>query len=76
MEDGMLAPDSSRLHRINLNGISCRCQRLKILGAFASDNTLTRVVVDEWKLDIARLDGESPEGFHDRLCRMLSEAAE
>ncbi len=73
----MLATNSSQpFENIKLHGAPHACAGLHLRGAFNENNELIRVAVLEWNLSIVRDDGESPEGFHDRLCRMLAEAAE
>lgn len=74
----MLAANSSQslLARIALHGLPAHCKDLCIMGIFDEDGDLRRAVVAALNLDLARLDEESALGFHERLRRLISAAAE
>jgi hypothetical protein len=78
MEAIMLALDhtSSSLVNIKLHGMPRECAHLHLRGAFDENNELIRVVILEWNLNIPRDSEETCEGYHDRLIRTLTEAAE
>jgi hypothetical protein len=62
--------------RISLHGLPSHLKNLHIVGSFDEDGDLRRAVVAAYNLDLARLDGETALGYHERLRRLISAAAE
>jgi hypothetical protein len=52
------------------------CKNLNIVGEFDEDGDLRRAVIAAYNLDLSRLDEETALGYHERLRRLISEAAE
>ncbi len=73
----MLALSQSQLVRIKLHGLPSHLKGLRIVGGFDENGGLLRAVVPELGgLEAQRIDGESGLAFHERLKRLIVEAAE
>jgi hypothetical protein len=75
MEIAMLANNSSQPVMVKLDGLPSHCSRLKIFATFDGEDQLATVLVPEWHMEITRED-ESAHAFHDKVCKLIAEAAE
>lgn len=72
----MLAPNTQPLVRVSLQGIPKNLGHIPIMGSFDANGYLRRVVITAYNIDIARTDFETAHGYHERICRLIIQAAD